>query len=268
TLEAISCFEDIRRPLLLFFVGVPSSGKTQVIEFATPRDDEDPLAPYCYRSDKVTPKAFVSNRADLSPAQLAAVDLLPKIKDRLILTKELSPFFQGNRDQLLETFAVLASISDGTGFVVDTGAHGRRGYQEPINFRWCGATTPLSTGALCAMEVIGPRVLFYYVARSRKTDAELMADIQRRRTMVTPADLLCREAVAGFITTLHATYPPGSVRRSDIDFPRPALAQIARWGNALILLRGSIEAPEAGREHPERVVEQLEILATASALAH
>src|SRR5262249_48675755 len=73
---------------------------------------------------------------------------------------------------------------------------------------------------------------------------------------------------AGFITALHDTYPPGSVRRSDIDFPRPALAQIARWGNALILLRGSTEAPEAGREHPERVVEQLEILATASALVH
>ena len=50
------------------------------------------------------------------------MDLLPKIKDKTLITKELGPVFQGKVQDVQERFAVLTSVLDGQGFVSNSGA--------------------------------------------------------------------------------------------------------------------------------------------------
>src|SRR5262249_33749062 len=138
------------------------------LNFLMPSDEKGELAKFLYRSDKLTAASFVSHKADLTSDELEEVDLLPRIRGKTMVSKELAPFFSGKREELLDRFAHTASVLDGTGFVSDSGAHGRRGCAEHINFQWLGATTPLSSELLDVMSSVGPRILFYDADRSRK----------------------------------------------------------------------------------------------------
>ena len=126
----------------------------------------DPLHALVYRSDDFTPAAFVSNRVDLSAAQLARVDLLPKLKNRTLVTKELAPLVAGKQEDLKKTFATLTAVLDGKGYLRDSGAHGQRGYAEEINFSWVGCTPPLSSDVLAVMAQLGPRILAERIVRT------------------------------------------------------------------------------------------------------
>ena len=70
---------------------------------------------------------------------LAKIDMLPKIKNKLLLTPELSPTFAKKDDDLIEILGILTRVLDGHGYESDTGAHGHRGYNEPMMFVWIGA---------------------------------------------------------------------------------------------------------------------------------
>ena len=57
--------------------------------------------PSCvYRSDRFTPRAFVTHAANVRAEQLAKMDLLPKLKNKVLVTKELAPIFRGREEEL------------------------------------------------------------------------------------------------------------------------------------------------------------------------
>ncbi len=87
------------------------------------------LEKHVYRSDKFTPKAFVSHAASVSAAGSSSQDrLAPKAGLRQILiTKEMAPIFRGREEELKESFSMLISVLDGKGFTSDTGMRGQRG---------------------------------------------------------------------------------------------------------------------------------------------
>src|SRR5262245_13207199 len=124
--HAVGCLADNRQPITLLLVGPSGAGKTIAIDFLKTADESDELEQWFYRAGKLTAASFVSHRADLAPEQLKEVDLLPRIRGKTMLSKELAPLFAGRRDELLERFATIASVLDGSGLVTDSGAHGRR----------------------------------------------------------------------------------------------------------------------------------------------
>jgi hypothetical protein len=79
------------------------------------------LDQYVYRSDKFTPKAFVTHVANVRRANLGAVDLLPKVHRKVLITKELAPIFRGREEEMRENFSILISVLDGKGFTSDSG---------------------------------------------------------------------------------------------------------------------------------------------------
>src|SRR6185503_20814497 len=115
---------------------------------------------YVYRSDVFTPKSFVTSAANLSEAIRKQIDLLPKLKNKYLLTKELAPILRGQEKDLIEMFKILIPILDGKGFVTNTGL-ASRGYSKAIVFNWLGATTPLPRKAFRIMNQLGTRLLFY-----------------------------------------------------------------------------------------------------------
>ena len=139
--------KDNSNPTAVNLVGGPSAGKTTVasmIEKATVRlGSGGSPEPLCYRSDKFTAAAFVSQAANQTATALNKVDLLPKIKNRVLLTPELAPIFRGKEEALTDTFSVITRVLDGQGLTTDSGTHGQRGYTGDHVFAWIGCTTPL-----------------------------------------------------------------------------------------------------------------------------
>ena len=73
-------------PFAGIVLGNPSSSKTLGMEMLRSR-------PNMLYSDNFTPKSFVSHSANIKKVELSKIDLLPKIKNKAILTPELSPTF-------------------------------------------------------------------------------------------------------------------------------------------------------------------------------
>jgi hypothetical protein len=274
---AVGCLADNVQPTTLVLVARSGAGKSMALNFLIPEGQDDPLAKFIYRSDKLTAASFVSHRADLSPEQLKDVDLLPRIRGKTMVSKELAPFFAGKREELLERFATLASVLDGTGFIHDSGAHGRRGYDEPTNFQWLGATTPLSPEALEVMANVGPRILFYDADRPRKGVDELVEHAKRAGMAESMA--ACRVEVRGFLLQVYGCYPPGTVESSIVAFGDSRLRQLALWADVLTRLRAKLPTldmsedtkpmeQEEPAEHAERVLGMLKSVAVGSALVH
>jgi hypothetical protein len=91
------------------------------------------------------------------------VDLLPKLKDKVLLTKELAPLFRGSDDELRANFATLTAVLDGKGHVSASGVHGTRGYDGRIVFNWLGGTTPIPARTDVIMGQMGNRLLRYEI---------------------------------------------------------------------------------------------------------
>lgn len=272
SVAAVGSLKDNRQPTTVILVAPASAGKSQALNFLMPTADrKDPLAEHFYRSDYFTPASFVSHRADVSKAKLGNIDLLPRLKGKTLLTKELAPFFGGKHEELLKTFSVLTAILDGQGYTSDSGAHGRRGYVDPINFQWLGATTPLSPEVLRVMAQLGPRMLFYDVDRQRRSVDDLAA-LTVHGTGQSGKDA-CAEAVRALLLAISDRYPAGSVDSGDIGFPDDLRRYLALWADVLTRLRASLRKEKGSLvmvapEHSERVLGILRCIAIASALVH
>jgi hypothetical protein len=265
---AVGCLADNLQPTTLILVGRSGAGKSMALNFLMPSSANSELTKYIYRSDKLTAASFVSHKADLTSDELEEVDLLPRIRGKTMVSKELAPFFSGKREELLERFALTASVLDGTGFISDSGAHGRRGYAEPINFQWLGATTPLSSELLDVMASVGPRILFYDADRPRK-DLDALIEYAEHHVS-TQAMENCRAAVHKLLLGFCRSYPPGTVHSDQVAFGRGHLRHLALWADVLTRLRArhSPIDDELVPEHPERAVGLLRNFAIGSALIH
>src|SRR2546428_4338176 len=147
--------KDNANPTALILTGPSGCGKTTVAESFGNYADR------CYRSDKFTPAAFVSHTANKSKAELAQMDLLPKIKHKVLVSSELAPIFRGKHEELVDRFSIITRVMDGQGYTSDTGMHGRRGYIGDYLFSWIGCTTPFPLAAWQIMAQLGSRLYFY-----------------------------------------------------------------------------------------------------------
>jgi hypothetical protein len=120
--------------------------------------------------DDITPKAFVSHNAD---GEKGEFDLLPRIKQRIIVTPEMGTWFRG--DNIDEYMAFLARVADGDGLVRSTGAQGTHGYEAdyPGEYRFglIGCTTPPGKRAWNEMAHVGSRFLFHEMPKINNRSA-------------------------------------------------------------------------------------------------
>ena len=90
--------------ITLPFAGIvlgPSGGlKTATVELYRNTSDT-------YYTDSFSAKSFVSHNTAVPKEKLVEIDLLPKIKDKLFLTPELSPTFCKKEDELNEILGII-----------------------------------------------------------------------------------------------------------------------------------------------------------------
>ena len=141
-------------PFAGIILGPPSSFKTAVIEL---------LRSYLntFYTDSFSPKSFVSHNTAVSKEELEKIDLLPKIKDKIFLSPELSPVFAKREEELNELLGIITRILDGHGYESDSGAQGHRGYNGKIMFVWIGAAVEIPHKVHKLLGTLGPKLYFF-----------------------------------------------------------------------------------------------------------
>ena len=117
SVKAIELIEGITLPFCLILIANPGSAKSTILYILESLGN-------CYKTKNFTAKAFVSHMANTGEEELRKIDLLPKIKNKTLITSELAPLFGGRDDNLKETLGILTSILDGKGYSSESGAKG------------------------------------------------------------------------------------------------------------------------------------------------
>ena len=275
---------DCTLPFAGIVLGSPSSLKTVGIELFRKWHD-------VFYTDSFSAKAMVSHSTAVKKEELAKIDMLPKIKNNLLLTPELSPTFAKKDDDLIEILGILTRILDGHGYESDTGAHGHRGYNEPMMFTWVGAAVDIPYKVHKYLGTLGPKLYFKRLKKSFKTENQYYDELDKKF-----ADKIDKVSVALFDYLQWFESCPDMIddldeamnRKSDLqkmtwspekDDPR-AKRYLIRLAMLLAHLRGVVPTWEthdtqgteyaytiATIEEPDRAITQLRNLARGHALS-
>jgi hypothetical protein len=130
-------------------------------------------------TDSFTPKSFVSHNTTVPREQLAEIDLLPKIKNKILLISELSPIFAKRDDELIELLGILTRVLDGQGYESDSGAHGHRGYTGEFMFVLIGAAVDIPRRVHKHLATLGPKLYFLRLKSTQKSEDEYLTNIKK-----------------------------------------------------------------------------------------
>jgi len=262
------------QPTAVILVGPSSSGKTLATRFI----DAEALSSRFYRTDEFTPASFVSQIANKSEEQLRKVDMLPKIRDKCMITPELAPLFKDDRKQMLKNFGIITRVMDGEGYLRDSGTHGRRGYTGDYNFAWIGGTTPLPASTFRLMGQLGNRLLFYNTEGEKRLTVQ--ETIERAKQIARKKDsreviLQCRDACTKHLKLLFELFPIRTVTEEWFDIPEELENRLAQLAVLLTYLRASVDIDDfygqlefstPNREDPARVIKLFKNLVFGYAL--
>jgi hypothetical protein len=222
---------DITNPFALVLVDVPSAGKTIVLNFFAEIDG------LTYASDKFSPASFVSNAANVKKSKLPEIDLLPRLRYKMLLIRDMATVFSKREDELNETLGTLTRVLDGEGLNTDTGVHGQRQYVGEYLFMVLAASTPIQPRVWKVMGNLGSRLFFLNMNSKGKTDDEL-AD-QLGSTTYKDKEIACQLATRQLLQSLWSKHPKGMKWDSDND-DRKLKIILVRCARLLAHLRGVV----------------------------
>jgi hypothetical protein len=281
SVRTIMHVKNINLPFIAVILGPPSSFKSVAVDvFEGTR--------YAFPTDDFSAKSFVSHNSGVSDEQLAKIDLLPKIVNKMFLVPELSPLFTTKDDELANVFGIITRIADGKGYVSDTGAKGHRGDRGRMMFVWLGAAVDIPHKIHKMLSNLGPKLYFLRLPATSETEDDLLQllkqdDFRQRLHTVTDA---IYDYLEYFESCPNMEPDPevGNLPRLDMNAAdeRQENAQryIIRLAELLAHLRGSVATWETEGtqgldyaystpyiENPKRAIQQLFNLARGRALS-
>ena len=254
--------------LVMIYEGGPGAGKSVTVRMLTP--DRPDTKKLLERVDNFTSASFVSHAANRSQEELKTIDLLPRIKGKVMLTKELSQLFSNEDTTLRQSFGTLTSVLDGNGLITNSGSQGERGYEGDYRFNWIGATTPIPSRTHDLMAQLGNRILFYELPSRESSEDDLLATLTNN-TVGTDVDLL-RGRVNDLIAGHFRLHPESSVDPANIAFPERLKLLLIRYARLIVNGRVAIfksatgEYEASAKEGAERVMFLLNTLVFGLAL--
>jgi len=171
SVRSILRIKKITLPFGGIVLGPSSSLKSATVELF--RNTKD-----TYYSDSFSAKSFVSHNTAIPKEKLVEIDLLPKIKDKLFLTPELSPTFSKKEEELNEILGIITRVLDGHGYESDTGAQGHRGYNGKYMFTWIGAAVDIPHKVHKLLGTLGPKLYFFRIKTQNKDENDYLKQFQ------------------------------------------------------------------------------------------
>lgn len=273
---AALAFKGRTKPLAVNFETPSGFGKSAITQLLFPRDRICEMNKYVYRSDKFSPRSFVSHVTGKSDEKMKEIDLLPKLNNKVLVIKELSPLFRGREEEMRENFSTLIAVLDGKGYMSNSGVHGQRGYDADIVFNWLGATTPLPASTHKLMSQLGTRMLFYETPNAEPSVDELLK--YAAQNTANEAETECQLAVNAFMEEFFRVHPVGAVDANLITIPERQLKRIVLFARFLTYGRREIDfekdsgdwTPVSAKpaEGAWKVINYFKELAQAHALIH
>lgn len=250
---AVNKIEDYSDVVNVNLVGVPSGEKTTCLSLFYGVED------ITYKTDEFTPKAFVSHSANVTEEELEEIDMLPRIKDKCIITPELGAIFAKRKEDLTELLGLLTRVFDGEGLESDTGARGRRGYSGEYLFTMLAATTPISKTAWNIMGKLGSRMFFLCMPDQKTNDDDLINIVTGDKSYKDKI-CLCKEVIRHFVYNLFKDGIKRNVKWNSSKNTKDAAIVIVNCAKMLARLRASIQVWEDeysnGIYHESPLVEQ------------
>jgi hypothetical protein len=172
SVRSIMHVKNINLPFIAVVLGPPSSYKSVAVDMFEG-------ARYAFTTDDFSAKAFVSHNSGVSNEELAKIDLLPKVVNKMFLVPELSPLFTTKDDELANVFGIITRIADGKGYVSDTGAKGHRGYRGRMMFVWLGAAVDIPYKIHKMLSNLGPKLYFLRLPATQETEDDLLQIVKK-----------------------------------------------------------------------------------------
>ena len=278
SIKTILNIQDCTLPFAGILLGPPSSLKTVCIELFR-------KWPQTYYTDNFSAKSFVSHSTAVTKEELAEIDTLPKIKNKLFLTPELAPTFAAKEDDLIQVLGIMTRILDGHGYESDTGAHGHRGYCEEMMFTWIGAAVDIPHKVHKYLSTLGPKLYFLRLPRLTKSEDDYYNQLDddfvgRKKEVQTALFEYLKYFEIGPETIMVAENGLPKVSWNGTKDEELAKIYIVRLGELLAHLRGVVPALHtqdtqgsnygygmAIIEEPDRAITQLRNLARGGALS-
>lgn len=260
--------KDITNPFGLVLVDRPSSGKTIVLNFLSGCKD------LVYVTDNFSASAFVSHACNIKREDLESIDLLPKIKHKTFMVRDLAPLFGMRDDDLLKTMGILTRLFDGEGLISDSGLHGQRGYKGDYLFMFLAASTPIRPRVWRVMGNFGSRLFFLNMDVPTK-NVDVLANQLRARYSPKRKERKCRKATS---ILLEKAFPGlKTVVWDNENENLDLLKEISILAKLVASLRGIVQFRENDKEgldfaevqieNPDRINQAFYNLARGHALA-
>jgi len=226
--------EDIKNPFALVYVDVPSSGKTITLNFFSR------VKELIYTTDNFTPASFVSHSANNKRTELEKNDMLPQIRYKTLVIRDLAPIFAKRDEDVQAMLGILIRVLDGEGLETNSGLYGKRGYVGDYLFMLLSASVSIRPRIWKVMGNLGSRLFFLNIDGAEKDETTL---VNQLKNSCRDKEILCREATGEFIKTLWNKYPQGIFWNKEKDDPH-SMQIIARIAKILAKLRSSINVWE------------------------
>lgn len=233
---------DITNPFGLVLVDRPSAGKTIAINFF------DDIEDITYSTDKFSPASFVSNSANVSKSKLKEIDLLPRIRYKMLLVRDFATIFSKREEDLKDLLGTLTRVFDGEGLSTDSGTHGQRKYTGEYLFMMLAATTPIPPRVWKIMGSLGARLFFINLNSVDKSEEELaqqLTDLSYKEK-----ETIARQITKQFVFSLWNQYPEGIKWDKTKDEKKYRLI-ISRCASLLAKLRGVVQIWKDGQNDTE-----------------
>jgi hypothetical protein len=262
--------EDCDLPFIGIILGRPSSYKTVIISLLKDWHNT-------FYTDIFTARSFVSHSTAVdSEEELQKIDLLPKIRNNLFLTPELSPLFTSKEDDLTQLLGIITRIADGHGLSSDSGAHGHRGYDGDYMLVWVGAAVDIPYKVYKVLGNLGAKMYFYRMKFEVQTQEQLIKYAVEDQNFKDKT-LQVKNTLFDFLKWLEAG--KGKIKEDDTPHDIEALKYIAGIADLLSFLRCVAKVWEtydtqgseyaysiSQRENPFRAITHLKNLAKGRAL--
>jgi hypothetical protein len=164
--KSILNIQDFTLPFMGVLIAAPSSMKTMIIQLFR-------KYPHTFYTDSFTPSSLISHISTKTEEQLQKVDMIPKMKDKVVLTPELAPIFTSKEDDLQKVMGITTRLLDGHGLENDSGSHGHRKYGNTM-FVWLGATVEIPPRVWKILGSLGHKIYFLRPDIPKKTIGDLI----------------------------------------------------------------------------------------------